>query len=141
MGRAEANRKGRTDAHGSEVTAEDSLPERLNVRNPLVESHHDRQAPEEQDEDRDDDQSPDSDGQDRVVEVVKGRPSTDVDEASDVEEKIDDRTEDGLLGLSVEETIPSKGSAAAECGKEIICSKHRPSADHQKSEGHVLSDV
>lgn len=123
------------------MTTEDSLPERFNVRNPLVESNHDRQAPEEQDKDRDDDQSPDSDGQDRVVEVFKGRPSTDVHEASDIEEKIDDGTKHGLLGLSVEETIPSEGSAAAERGKEIIGSKHRPSADHQKSEGHILSDV
>lgn len=138
---AEANGNGRTDAHRTEVTTEDSLPERLNVRNPLVQSHHDRQAPEEQDKDRDDDQSPDSNGQDRVVEVVEGRPSSNVDEASDVEEKIDDGTEDGLLGLPVEETIPSKSSAAAEGGKEIIGSKHRPSADDQKREGHILSDV
>lgn len=89
------------EGNGTEVTAEDSLPEGRNVRNPLVQSHHDRQASEEQDKDRDDDQSPDGDGEDRVVEVGEGCPSSNVDEASDVEEKIDDGTEDGLLGLSV----------------------------------------
>ena len=138
---AEGNGNGRTDAHGTKVTAEDSLPEGLDVRNPLVESHHDRQASEEQDKDRDDDQSPDGDGQDRVVEVGEGRPSSNVDEASDVEEKIDDGTEDGLLGLPVEETIPSKSGAAAEGGKEIVGSEHCPSADDQKREGYILSDV
>ena len=129
---AEGNGNRRTDAHRTEVTTEDSLPERLNVRNPLVQSCHDRQASEEQDKDRDDDHSPDSDGKDRVVEVGEGCPSSNVDETSDVEGKIDDGTEDGLLGLSVEETIPSKSSAAAEGGKEIIGSEHCPSTDDQR---------
>jgi hypothetical protein len=141
VGRTEANGNGRTNAHRSEVAAEDGLPECLDVRNPLVESNHDRQAPEEQDKDSDDDQPPDGDGQDRVVKVLEGRPGSDVDEASDVEEKVDDGTEDGLLGLSVEEAVPSESSTATESGKEIIGSQHCASADHQKSEGDILSDV
>ena len=123
------------------MAAENGLPEGLDIRDPLVEGNHDGQTPEEQDEDGDDDQPPNGDGQHGIIEVVEGCPSSNVHEASNVEEKIDDRTEHGLLGLSVEETVPSESSTAAESGKEVVGAKHCTSADHQKSEGDVLGDV
>ena len=123
------------------MTAEDGLPERFDIRDPFVEGDHDRQAPEEQDEDGDDDQPPDGDGQHRIIEIGEGCPGSNVHETSNVEEKINDRTEYGLLGLSVEETVPSKGSTTAEGGKEVVSAEHRPSADDQKSEGNVLGNV
>lgn len=133
--------KGRTDTHGTEVATEDGLPEGLNVRNPLIESDDNWQASEEQDEDGDDDQSPDSNAEDRVVEVVEGCPSSNVDETSNVEEKIDDGTEHGLFGLSVEETIPGKCGTTTKGGEEIVSTKHGAGADHQKSEGNILGNV
>jgi len=123
------------------VSAEDGLPERFDIWNPFVEGNHDRQAPEEQDEDRDDNQSPDGDGQHGVIEIGEGCPGSNVHEASNVEEKIDDRTEYGLLGLSVEETVPSKSSTTAEGGKEVISAEHCTSTDDQESEGNVLGNV
>jgi len=123
------------------VAAEDGLPECLDVRDPFVEGNHDRQAPEEQDEDGDDDQPPDGDGQDGVIEIGEGCPGSDVHEASNVEEKIDDRTEHGLLGLSIEETVPSESSTTAKRGKEVISAEHCTSTDHQKGEGNVLGNV
>ena len=106
------------------MATEDSLSERLDVRDPFVEGNHDWQASEEQDEDGDDDQPPDGDGQHRVIEVVEGCPSSDVHEASDVEEEIDDRTEHGFLGLAVEETVPSKSGTTTKRSKEIISAEH-----------------
>ena len=123
------------------MATEDSFPERLDVRDPLVEGDHDRQAPEEQNEDGDDNQPPDADCQHRVVEVVEGCPSSNVYEASNVKEKIDDGTEHGLLGLSVEETVPSKSGATTERGKEVISAEHCTGADYQESEGNILGDV
>ena len=123
------------------MTTENSLPERLDVWDPFVEGNHDGQAPEEQDKDGDDDQPPDGEGQHRVIEVAEGHPSSNVDETSDVEEKIDDGTEDGLLCLSVEETIPSESSTTGKRGQEVISAEHGTGADHQKREGNVLGDI
>ena len=123
------------------MTTEDSFPECLDVRNPFVESNHNWQAPEEQDKDGDDDQSPDSDAQNRIIEIVEGCPSSNVHKTGNVEEKIDDGTEHGLLSLSVEEAIPSESGTTTKCGKEIISSEHGSGTDYQKSEGNVLGDV
>ena len=123
------------------MTTEDGFPERFDVRDPFVESNYNRQAPEEQDKDGDDDQSPDSEAQNRIVEIVEGCPSSDVHETSNIEEKIDDGTEHGLLGLSVEETIPGESGTATKSGKEIVGSEHRSSTDYQKGEGNILGDV
>ena len=118
-----------------------SLPERLDVWNPFVEGDHGGQTPEEQNKDGDDDQSPDSNAQRGGVEIVKGCPGSNVYKTGHVEEKVDNGTEHGFLGLPVEETIPSKSSAATERSKEVISAEHRASADYQKSEGDVLSYV
>jgi len=135
------NENERTNAHRTKVATEDSLPECCDVRDPFVEGDHDRQAPEEQDENGNDDQPPDGDAQHRVIEVVEGHPSSNVHEARNVEEKIDDGTEHGLLGLSVEETVPSESGTTTKCGKEVISSEHCASTDDQKSEGDILGDV
>lgn len=123
------------------MATEDGFPERLDVRNPFVESNHNRQAPEEQDKDGDDDQSPDSNTQRGVVEVFEGHPSSNVDETGNVEEEIDHGTEHGLFGLPVEETIPGKCGTTTKGGEEIIGAKHRPGTNYQKSEGNVLGNV
>lgn len=130
-----------TDAHGAEMAAEYGFPERLDVRDPFVEGNDYGETPEEQNKDGDDDQPPDGDGQCRVVEVVEWCPSSNVNEAGNVEEKIDDGTEHGLLCLPVEETIPSKGGTTAEGGEEVVSAEHRSSSDYQKSEGNVLGNV
>jgi hypothetical protein len=122
------------------MTAENGLPERLDVGNPFVEGNHNRQTPKEQDEYGDYNQSPNGDAERRIIEAVEGCPSSDVYEAGDVEEKVDYGTEDGLLGLLVEETIPSKGGTTAERSKEVIDTEHGGSADYQKSEGDILSN-
>jgi len=123
------------------VAAKDSLPESLDVRDPFVKGNHNRQTPEEQDKDGDDNQSPDSDAQNRIIEVVEGCPSSNVHEASNVKEKIDDGTEDGLFGLPVEETVPSKSGATTKCSKKVISAEHRTSTDYQKGEGNVLGNI
>ena len=130
-----------TNAHGTEMAAEYGFPERLDIRDPSVEGDDDGQTPEEEDEDGDDNQSPDGDGQDRVVEIVEGCPGSNVYEAGDVEEKIDDGTEHGLFCLSVEETIPSECCATTEGSKEVVSAEHRSGSNYQESEGKVLSNV
>jgi hypothetical protein len=141
MGQALANENGRTDAHRTKMAAEDSLPERLDVWDPFVEGNHDRQASEEQDQDGDDNQPPDRDAQHGIIKVVEGCPSSNVYEASNVEEKIYDGTEHGLLGLPVEETIPSKSGTTTKRGKEVISAEHCTGTDYQKSERDILGNV
>lgn len=141
MGQAAVNEDGRTNAHGAKVATEDGFPERLDVWNPFIEGNHNWQASKEQDKDRDDNQSPDSYAQHRVVEVGEGCPSSNVHKTSNVEEKIDDGTEHGLLGLSVEETIPGKSGTTTKGGEEVISAEHCTSTDYQKSEGNVLGNV
>ena len=123
------------------MATEDSLPESLDVRDPSVEGNHDRQTPEEQDKDADNDQPPDGDGQHRVIKVVEGRPGSNVHETSDIEEEIDDRTEYGLLCLSVEETIPGEGSTTTKGGEEVVGAEHGTGTNYQQSEGNVLGNV
>ena len=123
------------------MATEYSFPQRLDVRDPFVKGDSYGQTPEEQDKERDDEQSPDGDAQDRVIEVVEWCPSSNIYEAGDVKEKIDDGTEHGLLRLSVEETIPSKSGTTTEGSKEVISAEHRSGSDYQKSKGNVLSHV
>jgi hypothetical protein len=113
--RSERGDEDRPDANRPEVPGEYRFPEGLHVRDPSVEGHHDRQAPEDEYEDTDDDKPPGGDAESRVVEFGKGHPCAYVDERGDVEEEVDNRREHRFFGLAVEETVPCEGGSACEC--------------------------
>ena len=90
---------------------EQSLPPAVNLRHPLVQQEQRRDAPDEEDDYKQHDQSPRCDTQVGSVVLVEWQPRADVHEARAIQEQIDDGREYLIFCLVVEVPVPTNGGA------------------------------
>src|SRR5258706_1238825 len=87
---------------GTKVAREEGLLEGMHIWYPLVKHDHDRESPQQNDENSKNDKPPDCHARSLRVKCIKWHPSPDIHEDCDVEKKINDRRKDGILCVLVE---------------------------------------
>src|SRR6266566_630194 len=79
-----------TDADGPEMSGKQGLAPGLDIWYRWFQRHHDWDPPKEDDEDRDDGESPGRQSNDRLVEHLPRYDGAEVDEVGQVEKQVDD---------------------------------------------------
>lgn len=80
-----------------------------NLRNPTIQNEQGRKSAQQNNNDEQNNQPPWGDTQFRLVERFKGEPGANVDEATAVEDEVDNFEEDFVFGVGVEVTVPRDG--------------------------------
>lgn len=131
-----------SQAHGSEVSAEESFAESADIGVELVGCEHDRNTAEEQNQcgESKESQWRDERGDVASCECFPGHDGAQVDKHGRVEQQIGDIREMGVLDLLAEPTVSSKAVTSSESYKEIVRAENATHTDAENCKKQIEDD-
>ncbi len=121
------------------MTRKEGFPPRLHIGNQRFEDQHDRDAPEEDDQDRDDHQSPRGQADLGRVELAPRDDGAEVDKICQIEQQIDDIGHVRFFRLVRKPSIVAEPHAGGKADEQIIHPQERP-ASRAEERQHEIED-